>query len=224
MGESNVKNWRFVVGLLAGVVAVLLISVIGATSAGTRDYDLSIMASWVQAVGAVAAIIWSGKFAADQMRAQRRLQDEATRNGFAQRLETFVAVCEVACEEVSALERSLTREDHHPDDVARGLDSVDALLQYAFVIYEERTFQGLSSALGAFPIHELPNAQSVSAAQRFRDGFMHASKAVAAWVDTMRAVSRPPFKEAEYVVEAATYIRGQLGILKYCLEQLRRVA
>ncbi|WP_284459715.1 hypothetical protein [Cupriavidus campinensis] len=53
------KSWRLVGGLLGGIAAVLIISVFGATSAGTRSYDPSLMASWVQAVGSVAAILGS---------------------------------------------------------------------------------------------------------------------------------------------------------------------
>ncbi|MEK6290079.1 MAG: hypothetical protein V4793_01610 [Paraburkholderia tropica] len=43
--------------VLAGIVGVLLLSYYGATSVGSKPYDPSLMASWVQAVGSIAAIV-----------------------------------------------------------------------------------------------------------------------------------------------------------------------
>ncbi|WP_186200848.1 hypothetical protein [Burkholderia gladioli] len=43
--------------VLLGVVAVLIVSGYFATSLGTKKYDSSLMASWVQAIGSIAAII-----------------------------------------------------------------------------------------------------------------------------------------------------------------------
>lgn len=43
--------------VLAGIAGVLLLSYYGATSVGSKPYDPSLMASWVQAVGSIAAIV-----------------------------------------------------------------------------------------------------------------------------------------------------------------------
>lgn len=50
---------------------------------------------------------------------------------------------------------------------------------------------------------------------------MHASKAVAAWVETMTEIKLPPFEEAKQVLVAHTYINGQLKVLEDCLQKYR---
>lgn len=50
------KNYVHVLGVLGGMAAVLIISVFFATSAGTQPYKIDYMASWMQAIGSIAAI------------------------------------------------------------------------------------------------------------------------------------------------------------------------
>lgn len=54
--------------VLGGISAVILISVFGATSAGTRNYSPELMAAWVQATGAIAAIVGAFWINLDQHR------------------------------------------------------------------------------------------------------------------------------------------------------------
>lgn len=54
------KNWKTVVSVLSGIAATIMISVFGATSAGTHEYSPELMAAWVQATGAIGAILASG--------------------------------------------------------------------------------------------------------------------------------------------------------------------
>ncbi|NIF94950.1 hypothetical protein F3J18_06735 [Burkholderia sp. Ax-1720] len=54
--------------VLAAILAVVIISDFGATSAGTKPYDPSLMASWMQAIGSVAAILGALWIASEQSR------------------------------------------------------------------------------------------------------------------------------------------------------------
>lgn len=68
------KNWKTVLTVLAGIAATIIISGFGATSAGTRAYSPELMAAWVQATGAVGAILASGWLVKWQFDKQRALQ------------------------------------------------------------------------------------------------------------------------------------------------------
>lgn len=207
-------------GFLAFTIG-LAVAIFGATSAGTIPYNADIMASWAQAVGSVAAIVWAGKVANDQMTAQRLLQEHAARMVLAQRLESFIALCDVAMEEVGIPARLIGDEPDSDDPPELFLSRAKNLLAYAFTHYEPKTFEGLAAALNAFPIHELPNADAVGLAQRFRDGFMHANKAISTWIAAVRKVKGPSLDEAENVIFAFNYLKSQVKALKKSLTSLK---
>ncbi|WP_186085921.1 hypothetical protein [Burkholderia gladioli] len=54
---GTVKDLQRTFSVLAVIAVVLVISDFGATSMGTRSYDPTLMASWVQAVGSIAAVL-----------------------------------------------------------------------------------------------------------------------------------------------------------------------
>lgn len=62
------KNWKSVLIVLSGILTVLLISILGATSAGHAAYKADVMAAWVQAVGSIAAILGAFALARLQIR------------------------------------------------------------------------------------------------------------------------------------------------------------
>ncbi|MGU7816585.1 hypothetical protein [Burkholderia sp. AW49-1] len=64
---------------LGGVAAVILISVFGATSAGTQAYKPELMAAWVQATGAIAAIVGAFWINLDQHRKEAARARDAER-------------------------------------------------------------------------------------------------------------------------------------------------
>jgi type IV secretory pathway TrbL component len=58
------SNWKTALGVLGAIAAVVMIAGFGATSAGTLPYKADAMASWMQAIGSVAAILgayWIGE-------------------------------------------------------------------------------------------------------------------------------------------------------------------
>ncbi|MEF3066347.1 hypothetical protein [Pandoraea apista] len=70
-------------GVLGTVAGVFLISTAGATSLGLKPYDADRMASWVQAIGSIAAIGGAIWIAGDQHRRDvERRKDEQTRASY----------------------------------------------------------------------------------------------------------------------------------------------
>lgn len=168
-------------------------------------------AAWVQALGSIAAIFWAGVFARNQLIAQRALQEQGAKEARSQRLESFIALCDVAMQEVQNAYQHAKSSPDEDTDTELSISGATAMLNYALVVYAPRTFDDLRSVLNAFPIHELPNAASVGTAQRFRDGFMHVSNAISRWADKIRSMP-PQFSdddEANDLCEAAEYLGAQ---------------
>ncbi|PRX19155.1 hypothetical protein B0G75_13918 [Paraburkholderia sp. BL18I3N2] len=76
------RNWRVVLGVLSGIVAVVVIAGFGATSAGTKPYDTSLMANWMQAIGSIGAIIGAVWVSSEQHRRDvtRRMEEQDKAN------------------------------------------------------------------------------------------------------------------------------------------------
>ncbi len=106
------KNWRFVLGVLGSIAAVIFVSVYGATSAGTDPYNPDLMASWVQAVGSIAAIVGAVWIATHESRRRRRELIEIARvnaSGLAvrlTRLRMYLAVATEAFREATIVDPS----------------------------------------------------------------------------------------------------------------------
>ncbi len=64
-------GWKPALGVVAGVAAVGGLSLAGATSLWTKCYDPSLMASWVQAVGSIGAILGAFAVSQTQLRHER---------------------------------------------------------------------------------------------------------------------------------------------------------
>ncbi|WP_152036603.1 hypothetical protein [Burkholderia pyrrocinia] len=79
-------------GVLLGLGGAVLIALFGATTAGTKPYDPSLMASWVQAVGSVAAIVGAYWFVQISARDQRRLATKVRDRELSERRSSIQAV------------------------------------------------------------------------------------------------------------------------------------
>ncbi|WP_186153421.1 hypothetical protein [Burkholderia gladioli] len=66
------KELRYVFFVMTIIAIVLVVSDFGATSMGKKAYDSTLMASWVQAVGSIAAILGALWIASDQHRRDLR--------------------------------------------------------------------------------------------------------------------------------------------------------
>ncbi|KWK74113.1 hypothetical protein [Burkholderia ubonensis] len=97
------KDWKSLVAVLAGVAAVIVISIFGATSAGTQPYKADYMATWMQAIGSIAAILGAIWVSRDERRHARQLRDEDQQRA-RRRLTTDVLA--IAADTVSFLERA----------------------------------------------------------------------------------------------------------------------
>ena len=101
-------GWRAVMSVLATIGAVLLFSAFGATSAGTKPYDAGVMASWVQAIGSIGAIVgafvlgrWQSAEQANRDKAERLERDHAAVQAVYDVAEDLVKICEGGIEEVA---------------------------------------------------------------------------------------------------------------------------
>ncbi|MEW9586518.1 hypothetical protein [Paraburkholderia sp. DGU8] len=81
------KNWKLVCGALIGTFAVIALACYGATSAGTKAYDANLMASWLQAIGSIGAIVGSFALVKHQMTLQRRFADDQRADSYRRTVE-----------------------------------------------------------------------------------------------------------------------------------------
>lgn len=86
------KSWRLVGSVLFGLGGVIVIAFFGATTAGTQAYDPTLMASWVQAVGSIAAIVGAYWFLQISARDQRQLATKVRDRELAERRSSIQAV------------------------------------------------------------------------------------------------------------------------------------
>jgi len=70
------KNWRYVLSVLLSIMGVVAIATFGATSAGTKPYESNLMASWMQAIGSVVAILGAFAVARHQIHSERYARAE----------------------------------------------------------------------------------------------------------------------------------------------------
>jgi protein-S-isoprenylcysteine O-methyltransferase Ste14 len=56
-GECDMKSWIGLVAIVSTSIVVVVLSYAGATSFGASSYSVGNMASWIQAIGTIAAII-----------------------------------------------------------------------------------------------------------------------------------------------------------------------
>ncbi|MDW3684862.1 hypothetical protein RA280_24540 [Cupriavidus sp. CV2] len=129
----RVRKVLVVVGL--GVLVVVGISWVGATSFGRNCYDPSLMASWVQAVGSIAAIGAGVLFI--------QYQSELAR---IKRRKALVAMLEVAID-------TLAKKGGIPDD------NLEAGMQMVNINPHRLTY--IRGALAAIPLHDLESAEHV---------------------------------------------------------------
>ncbi|WP_156545739.1 hypothetical protein [Cupriavidus sp. D384] len=150
-------DWRIGVRILISIAAVLLIAVFGATSGKFAEYDRNAMASWLQAIGSIGAIlgaIWVVRYQGDlALRARRQ---------------AFLAVAEAA----------KTRAD----DFAALLEGKDAR-QSMTVHFHQSIIDGLVGALSAMPVHELNSRESVIAMLTIRDQVVFLGNSIRTLVD-----------------------------------------
>lgn len=161
------KSWRrLALGPLASIAAVLIISVFGATSAGRRSYDPSLMASWVQAVGSIAAIIGAIWIANNQHRATIEFAEHQAKAATREFVEACVATV------IHAQTILLKVPGPATDD--------DEALNVFFAV-DFRTYQVLDSAANALmviPPYRLPTQEAVSTLIRFNSSMSEARQVI----------------------------------------------
>jgi hypothetical protein len=142
------SNWKAVLGALGAIVAVVLVAHFGATSAGTQPYRADAMASWMQAIGSVAAILgayWIGeRQSASALRAARESEIASLKR----RLDAYAAVAKSACDQamnVSKLAGALSGQQFK----INWIDQNGPVYRSAFASTE------------SIPLHDLGSAEAV---------------------------------------------------------------
>lgn len=109
-------RWQWAAAVVGGVIAVMVISHAGATTFWTCPYKPDLMASWVQAVGSIAAIGGGVAVLRVQLRhveTQRKADHDADRLALGRQLALLASD---ACEMIEAL-----RPLNNPEDVLKHL-------------------------------------------------------------------------------------------------------
>lgn len=142
------RNWSPVVGIWGFIAGAGIVSYAGATSLGTRPYDPTIMASWVQAIGSIGAILGAVWVARHQQRVE-----------MVKRRDAIFAVA------TAAVLRT--------DEIAKHLENKDP--QSAMALHFHRSItDSVVSAMNSVPLHEIgmPNAILAFASMRDQIGFL----------------------------------------------------
>lgn len=146
------QKWSVVPGVLAGIVAVILIAALGATSGGTREYKPDVMAYWIQGVGSIAAIVgsfWVGRQQLKQQVGSRRA--------------AVVAIAEAASDLAISIGKIF--EEENP--------------RLKLILYYDISVIGQTiSAMEAAPIDELGTSESVRAFLAIRNELSLLSAAI----------------------------------------------
>ncbi|OJA60398.1 hypothetical protein [Burkholderia ubonensis] len=143
------KNWKFVIGLLATLAGVFAVAFCGAWVGGDGKYDRAIMAYWMQGVGSIAAIFGALRIASSQRAdAERlRLQEERAERArkFDERLDLIDLVLVLCDEAVDAIEML-----HDQTAVKRLRYFRSSTIEFTF-----RELETIASQLARVPLEEL---------------------------------------------------------------------
>ncbi|MET3627171.1 hypothetical protein [Burkholderia sp. 572] len=141
------KNWKAVLAVLGGIAATIIISGFGATSAGTRSYSPELMAAWVQATGAIGAILASGWLVKWQFDKQRALQIADQQESLRIRAMHLIAIANEALTTVNLMVSSFS-SDEDADRFLKGE-------------HDPNRIEVIGLALREIPVLELPSTELV---------------------------------------------------------------
>ncbi|MBF3782282.1 hypothetical protein ISG18_26735 [Burkholderia pseudomallei] len=193
------KNWKSVSAVLAGTAAVIGVSLFGATSAGTQPYKSDYMASWMQAIGSIAAIAGAYWVAERQGRQQRLHALEMDRLARQRSYEAFRAIMENGYKRARDLTCTAT-----------------GLKKDAFVDYwkrAERQFMDTINALSMVPLYSLGSYEAVDSLIGMKDTLANMKEAVEAYIS--------PFFASEPLDEAGC--RAKMTLLMNNAEHFLRL-
>ncbi|APZ02709.1 hypothetical protein NX871_12975 [Burkholderia thailandensis] len=183
------KNWKLVGGSLAVMVAVFGVSYFCAMIGGKGDYDRSIMASWLQAIGSIAAIVgalWvaerqaKGAIESIKMQVARAAQD---------RRDSAVAIADAAWERAEMIRSTMSIAD------------VNAVRVELYKTYDRSIIDGLVRALQGIPMHEIGSSKGVSELLLLIDQFTFLARSIQVFFDG-------PMRDPEVGPNIEQYLNG----------------
>ncbi|AIO47875.1 hypothetical protein DM44_3133 [Burkholderia cepacia] len=206
------KNWKTVLTVLAGIAATIIISAFGATSAGTKAYNPELMAAWVQATGAIGAILASGWLVKWQFDKQRTLQIEEQREKLRTRGMHLVHIAEDAEVACSNLVSSFTSDED--------------LHRFLHEDYDPNRLEVIGVALREIPVLELPSPELVLPVVMLRAACERASIAAQRLLEIsfvyigQTAPERIDTNEVKIIVEQLGYIKYSKGEISSYLSKI----
>lgn len=141
------RQWNAVFGILGGIAIVIMVSLFGATSAGTETYKPDFMASWVQATGGIVAIFASAVMVKWQFDKQRLQQENDQKEGVRKRARYLRQVAS----EASAM----------ADQLLTNLRDSESSFEYLQHLYDPNRLEVVGVALREIPVLELPSPEFV---------------------------------------------------------------
>ncbi|MCA8430073.1 hypothetical protein [Burkholderia seminalis] len=148
------KTWKHALAALGGVAAVIIISAFGATSAGTQPYKTDYMASWMQAIGSIAAIVASVALVRWQMNAERSRQELAEQKRIELRVEVVLRILAETHGWIGVIAANMKTDEDVRVNVWRVID--------------EHTIATLQTALDGIPLWDLPSSDFVTPIIQFK--------------------------------------------------------
>lgn len=207
---------RIVAGAFASLAAVVLVSEFGATSAGTKSYDANLMASWLQAIGSVAAIVGALWIAERQTKIAMRVAERERRAQIKARRLIVTALMENAVRQVSAVKQSFSEgPEEFPFGLTYNESDFEAAIRHIQAINllelgEVDLARGIIGMVDAMvSIRRLVHTEKVSKDRwRWVNGVTLCDRVEGAYARAMLAIGREPivcpFERDENGEEIAT--------------------
>ncbi|WP_157655919.1 hypothetical protein [Burkholderia ubonensis] len=199
------KRWSAVIGILGGIAIVIMVSLFGATSAGTQAYKPDFMASWVQATGGIVAIFASAVMVKWQFDKQRLQQEKDQKESNRKRARYLRQVAS----EANAIAYL----------IAENLRDPEIAYEYMQHLYDENRLPVVGIALREIPVLELPSPDFVmpiigirTACERIADAARVLKEAKSPALNSFPNLLQMP--EHAIIVEQAAYIKLSVELIE----------
>ncbi|RQR68961.1 hypothetical protein DIE11_34080 [Burkholderia sp. Bp9012] len=196
------RHWNTVFGILGGIAIVIMVSLFGATSAGTQTYKPDFMASWVQATGGIVAIFASAIMVKWQFDKQR-LQQE---NDKAESIRKRARYLRQVASEASAV----------ADQLLTNLRDPESTFEYLQNLYDPNRLEVVGVALREIPVLELPSPEFVMPIIAIRTACERIADAARALKDA-KVPGLSAYPNVLQMPEHAVVV-SQAGYIKYSME------
>ncbi|MBU9420032.1 hypothetical protein [Burkholderia multivorans] len=201
------KYWKHVLAAIGGISAVIVISFFGATSAGTAPYKADYMASWMQAIGSIVAIVASVAVVLWQMNSERERRARDDRKRAELRVEVVLRILAEAHGWIGVVAANTRTDDDVRINVSR--------------VFDRDTIATIQAALDGIPLWDLPSSDFVTPIIQFKHALARVVQSL--HVITQELSRNPTDSTTDYGEhEAVQAIRRQLPTLDRAFDRAKR--